>query len=76
MQKYRIFAPEIINRITIKIRFQMEKIVINPNGRKALVEKYGAANVSRALCFRSNSQMSKEIRHEAMNEYGGHIFIF
>lgn len=65
-----------IDRITIKIRFQMEKIVINPNGRKALVEKYGAPNVSRALSFRSNSQMSKEIRHEAMNEYGGHIFIF
>ena len=56
--------------------YQMEKIVIDPNGRKALVEKYGAPNVSRALCFRSNSQMSKEIRHEAMNEYGGHIFIF
>lgn len=54
----------------------MEKIVIDPNGRKALVEKYGAPNVSRALCFRSNSQMSKDIRHEAMNEYGGHLFIF
>ena len=54
----------------------MEKIVINPNGRKALVEKYGAPNVSRALCFRSNSQMSKEIRHEAMTEYGGYIFVF
>ena len=54
----------------------MEKIVINPNGRKALVENYGAPNVSRALSFRSNSQMSKEIRHEAMNEHGGHIFIF
>lgn len=54
----------------------MEKIVINPNDRKALVQKYGAVNVSRALYFRSNSQMSKEIRHEAMNEYGGHIFIF
>ena len=54
----------------------MEKIVTNPKDRKALVQKYGAANVSRALYFRSNSQMSKEIRHEAMNEYGGHIFLF
>lgn len=54
----------------------MEKIVINPNGRKALVQKYGAANVSRALYFKSNSQRSKEIRHEAMNQYDGHIFYF
>lgn len=54
----------------------MEKIVINPKGRQALIQKYGAANVSRALTYRANSQMAKEIRHEAMNQYDGYLFIF
>lgn len=54
----------------------MEKIVINPKGRKALVQKYGAVNVSKALYFKCNSQMAKEIRQEAMNQYDGHIFNF
>jgi len=54
----------------------MEKIVVNPKSRKELVEKYGSYNVSKALSFKSNSQMSKEIRHEAMNVYKGAIFKF
>ena len=54
----------------------MEKIVVNPKSRKELVEKYGSYNVSKALSFKSNSQMSKEIRHEAMNVYNGVLFKF
>lgn len=54
----------------------MEKIVINPKGKKALVKKYGATNVSKALSYKANSQMAKEIRHEAMNLYDGHLFTF
>lgn len=54
----------------------MEKIVVNPKSRRELVEKYGSYNVSKALSFKSNSQMSKEIRHEAMNVYNGYIFDF
>lgn len=54
----------------------MEKIVINPRDRKALIRKYGAVNVSKALSYKANSQMAKEIRHEAMNQYDGHIFTF
>lgn len=54
----------------------MEKIVVNPRSRKELVEKYGSYNVSKALSFKSNSRMSKEIRHEAMNVYKGAIFKF
>jgi hypothetical protein len=54
----------------------MEKIVVNPKSRRELVEKYGSYNVSKALSFKSNSQMSKEIRHEAMNVYKGTIFKF
>lgn len=51
----------------------MEKIVVNKDSRNALISKYGAPNVSKALLFRSNSPMSKEIRHMAMNEYNGVI---
>ena len=54
----------------------MEKIVVNPKGRKELVMKYGAYNVSKALSYKSDSQMSKEIRQEAMNQYNGVIFKF
>ena len=56
--------------------YKMEKIVVNPEGRKSLVEKYGYKNVSVALSFKSNSLMAKEIRHEAMNVYKGVIFKF
>ena len=55
---------------------KMEKIVVNPKSRRELVSKYGSYNVSKALSFKSNSQMSKEIRHEAMNVYKGTIFKF
>ena len=54
----------------------MEKIVINPRDRKALIQKYGAVNVTKALSYKANSQMAKEIRHEAMNLYDGHLFTF
>lgn len=54
----------------------MEKICVDPESKKELVAKYGAYNVSRALSFKANSQMSKEIRHEAMNTYRGYIFKF
>jgi len=54
----------------------MEKIYVDPASRLELVKKYGAVNVSKALSFSSNSQMSKEIRHEAMNTYQGYIFKF
>lgn len=54
----------------------MEKIVVSPKGRKALIKKYGAPNVSRALNYHSYSQMAKEIRHDAMNLYNGQIFTF
>ena len=54
----------------------MEKIVINPRDRKALIRKYGAVNVSKALSYKANSQMAKEIRHEAMNLYDGHLSTF
>ena len=56
--------------------YKMEKIVVNPKDKKLLIEKYGYKNVSVALSFKSNSVMSKEIRHEAMNVYKGTIFKF
>ena len=54
----------------------MEIIVVNPESRRELVSKYGSYNVSKALSFKANSQMAKEIRHEAMNVYKGVIFKF
>ena len=54
----------------------MEKICVDPKSRKALVAKYGAHAVSRALSFKVNSLVAKEIRHEAMNTYQGYIFKF
>lgn len=54
----------------------MEKICVDPASRLELIKKYGAVNVSKALNFKANSQMSKEIRHEAMNTYQGYIFKF
>ena len=54
----------------------MEKIVVDPKSRRILTEKYGRVNVSKALSFKANSQMAKEIRHEAMNVYKGYIFRF
>lgn len=59
-----------------KKNYRMEKIYVDPASRSELVKKYGAVNVSKALSFSSNSQMSKEIRHEAMNTYQGYIFKF
>lgn len=41
--------------------------------RQALVKKYGASLVSKALSFKSNSLMCREIRTQAMNEYGGYL---
>jgi hypothetical protein len=49
----------------------MEKIVLTKENRRKLIAKYGDANVSRALNFRSNSFMSREIRHIAINELNG-----
>lgn len=54
----------------------MQKIVIDPLSKKKLTAKFGDANVSKALSFRSNSPMSKEIRHIAMNDMGGVIITF
>ena len=71
LKKRHIFAVGIT-----KFFVGMEKIVINPKGKKALVKKYGATNVSKALSYKANSQMAKEIRHEAMNLYDGHLFTF
>ena len=51
----------------------MEKIFLDPKSRKELVQRYGAPNVSKALNFVSNSFMSREIRHAAMNRYNGVI---
>ena len=51
----------------------MEKIFLDPKSRKELVKRYGAPNVSKALNFVSNSFMSREIRHAAMNRYNGVI---
>ena len=51
----------------------MEKIVLSPTSRKEIDAKYGAPNVSKALNFRSNSLLCREIRQVAMNELGGII---
>ncbi|MBQ2534209.1 MAG: hypothetical protein II546_01970 [Prevotella sp.] len=51
----------------------MEKIIVSSNLKKGLIAKYGAANVSKALNFKSSSDMSKEIRQLAMNEYNGQL---
>lgn len=54
----------------------MEKIVVDPESRRKLIEMYGRVNVCKALSFMTNSLMAKEIRHEAMNVYKGVIFKF
>ena len=52
----------------------MEKrIIISKQAREALIQMYGAANVSKALNFRSNSFMSREIRQVAVNDHNGII---
>ncbi len=54
----------------------MEKIVVDPESRRILIERYGRVNVCKALSFMTNSLMAKEIRHEAMNEFKGVLFKF
>lgn len=51
----------------------MQKIVLSPENRKKLIKTFGAAAVSRALSFKFNSFMSKEIRDQAMNRYNGQL---
>jgi hypothetical protein len=54
--------------------FRMEKrIIISKQAREKLSEMYGTVNVSRALNFRSNSFMSREIRQAAVNDHNGII---
>ena len=51
----------------------MKKIMISKTNRAELVKKYGDYNVTKALNFRTNSIMAREIRHIALNEYNGQI---
>ena len=49
----------------------MEKIIIDSNARKQLVEEYSATAVSRALNYKSDSMLASEIRMRAINDLGG-----
>ena len=44
---------------------------MQPQKRRLLVKRYGASLVSKALAFKSESLASREIRTQAINEYGG-----
>lgn len=54
----------------------MEKIYISKLARKDLNMLYGTSNVSKALNFRSQSLLAKEIRHRAVNFYDGKYMYF
>jgi hypothetical protein len=51
--------------------YGMEKIYLDKEAKKILNERFGASNVSRALNYQIHSVMACEIRHLAMNVYGG-----
>jgi len=54
----------------------MEKIVISKSDRKLLNSKYGTWNVSRALNYRQNSFLCREIRKIAIEKYNGQKFSY
>ena len=47
-------------------------IVVSPEGRKKLAERYGCRRetIYNALGFRSQSKQAENIRNDAMNEFG------
>ena len=48
-------------------------IVVSPEGRKKLAERYGCRRETtyNALGFRSCSRQAESIRQDALNEFGG-----
>ena len=48
-------------------------IVVSPEGRKKLAERYGCRRetIYNALGFRSCSRQAESIRKDALNEFGG-----
>lgn len=48
-------------------------IKVSPEGRKKLAERYGCRRetVYNALGFRSQSRQAENIRHDALDEFGG-----
>ena len=48
-------------------------IVVSPEGRKKLAERYGCRRetIYNALGFRSQSKQAEDIRNDALNEFGG-----
>ena len=48
-------------------------IVVSPEGRKKLAERYGCRRetIYNALGFRSYSKQAESIRQDALNEFGG-----
>ena len=48
-------------------------IVVSPEGRKKLAERYGCRKqtIYNALGFRSCSRQAESIRNDALNEFGG-----
>lgn len=54
----------------------MKKIVLETVSKKKLIEVYGASNVSRALAFKTDSFLAREIRQVAINTYNGQIVTF
>ena len=48
-------------------------IVVSPEGRKKLAERYGCRRetIYNALGFRSCSRQAESIRQDALNEFGG-----
>ena len=51
----------------------MKKIILQTKDRAELDQKFGEPNVAKALNYRSNSLMAREIRHIALNDYNGQI---
>ena len=48
-------------------------IIVSPEGRKKLAERYGCRRetIYNALGFRSCSSQAESIRQDALNEFGG-----
>ena len=53
--------------------YRMKRIYVERKVRKELDERFGQPNVSKAFTFVSNSLLSRQIRHLALNEYNGKI---
>lgn len=51
----------------------MKKIILQSKDRAELNQKFGKYNVAKALNYRSNSLMAREIRHIALNDYNGQM---